>query len=53
MSKNKSEVKASVQMPKSLNDAYIEIAKQQGTSKNAVIVNVLTENIVKQKSNTP
>jgi hypothetical protein len=50
MSKNKSEVRTSVQMPKALNDAYIELAKQQKTSKNAVIVNVLTENILKQKN---
>lgn len=35
-------------MPESLNEAYKQIAKQQGTSKNAVIVNVLTENIIKQ-----
>jgi len=50
MSKEKSEIRTSVQMPKALNDAYIELAKQQKTSKNAVIVNVLTENILKQKN---
>lgn len=44
----KSEVKISVQLPVATNEAYKRIAKEQGVSKNAVIVNVLTENLLKK-----
>lgn len=44
----KSEVRISVQLPVATNEAYKKIAKEQKTSKNAVIVNVLTENLLKK-----
>lgn len=44
----KSEVKISVQLPVAANDAYKRIAKEQKTSKNAVIVNVLTDYLLKK-----
>lgn len=44
----KHEIKISVQLPNAVNEAYKRIAKEQGTSKNAVITNVLTENLLKK-----
>lgn len=45
----KSEVKTSLQIPSAVNDAYKEIAKKQGTSKNAVMANILIENLLKKE----
>ena len=49
MSTEKSEVKTSLQIPNAVNEAYKEIAKKQGSSKNAVMANVLIENLLKQE----
>ncbi len=48
---NKSEVKISLQIPIAVNEAYKKIAKKQGTSKNAVMANVLIGNLLKQEKN--
>jgi hypothetical protein len=46
---DKPETRITVQLPTAVNEAYKKIAKEKRTSKNAVITNVLTENLLKNE----